>query len=216
MPQREAAIGLLVGLLLGAGGLYAVDRFLIDPGGACGGRCGAGTRCDGMACVVEPSEAPTEEVAPEEEAKGKRRKGKRGRGKRGRDGDAPVLTQGPPVDDDGKVPRFKPLADETIGMDDGTERLSDRQIDAELAELDPAFQKCVKEASQRVDELGSGTVRYSFGVASSGKVTGVNVRAPANLKDAGIVPCVRLAVFGHRFPTYDGPTMKVKSSFSVD
>ena len=213
--MREASIGLFVGLLLGAGGFYAVDRYALNDRGPCDGRCGEGTRCDGVACVVEPEEVPLEPEADAEASK-KDRKGKRRRGKRKGGDEELATTQGPPLDDDTGVPRFKPLADQTIGMDDGTERLSDRTIDAELAELDPAFQKCVKQASQRVDELGTGTVKYSFGVASSGKVTGVNVRAPKNLKDAGLVPCVRLAVHGHRFPKYDGPTMKVKSSFSVD
>jgi hypothetical protein len=101
-------------------------------------------------------------------------------------------------------------------MSDGTGRLSDADVDRELAKLDRAFQACVRDAAARVAELGTGTVKYSFGVDGRGKVTGVSASAPANLQDAGIVPCVRVAVYGHEFPAFDGPTMKASSSFSVD
>ena len=32
---------------------------------------------------------------------------------------------------------------------------------------------------------------------------------------AGIVPCVRKAVYAHKFPIFNGPEAKVSSSFSV-
>ena len=123
---------------------------------------------------------------------------------------------GPALDDDGHVPRYDANADQSISMSDGTGRLSDAEIDRELAKLDKAFQACVRDAAARVEDLGSGTVKYNFGVDGRGKVTGVNASAPSNLQDAGIVPCVRVVVYGQRFPAFDGPTMKVSSSFSVD
>lgn len=168
------------------------------------------------ACDCEPEEIePVADVGEEPPGKSKR-KGRKGR--RGADeaeAEAGELASGPALDDDSHVPRFDADADQVIGTDDGSGRLSDAQIDRELAELDDDFQACVREANERVAELGTGKVSYSFGIAGSGKVTGVNASAPANLRDAGLIPCVRKAVHGHAFPKFDGPTMKASSSFSV-
>ena len=207
--------GLALGALLGAGGFFAYQS--MTPKAECGGLCGDGTTCDQGVCVVA---APEElEVVEEvvEDAKGKR-KSKRRRGSKS--GDEGTLEpgpsgMGPPIDDDSGVPRFDANKDQTIGMADGSERLSDSEIDRELGKLDKQFQACVRDANERVEELGTGTVKYSFGIASSGKVTGVNASAPENLDAAGIVPCVRKAIYGHKFPSFNGPEMKASSSFSV-
>lgn len=209
----------MLGVLLGAGGMYAVSTFVLAEPSACGGACGDGTICVADRCELAPVEVEepvVEEV--EEPGKTKRRKGRRGKTGEGVDaGEGEALAgTGPALDNDSHVPRHNPNADQSISMSDGTGRLSDAQVDRELAKLDKAFQACVRDAAARVDELGSGTVRYSFGVDGRGKVTGVTASAPANLQDAGIVPCVRVAVYGHGFPAFDGPVMKASSSFSVD
>lgn len=219
MSSSHTIGGLILGLALGAGGLYAAQTFALDAG-ECGGVCREGTRCEDGGCVVAldvPDEAAGEtEGEPDEGRKGKRR-GRRGRrGAKGGDAPAAAAGGGPPIDDDGHVPRFDANADQSISMSDGSGRLSDAQINRELAKLDPAFNACITAAAARVDELGTGKVSYSFGVDGKGKVTGVNASAPANLRDAGVIPCVRKAIHGHRFPAFDGPTMKVKSSFRVD
>jgi hypothetical protein len=215
VSSKELLGGLVLGVLLGAGGLYGVQTFLLADPESCAGLCGEGTVCESGSCrpaPVELDEAPAEEEP--DDAKGKRRKGKRRKGKAGETLGAEG--QGPPLDDDSHVPRFDPNADQSISMSDGSGRLSDSQVDRELAKLDGAFQACVRDAAARVDDLGTGKVRLNFGVDGKGKVTGVNVSAPANLKQAGIVPCVRKAVYGHKFPAFDGPVMKVSSSFSVE
>ncbi len=206
--------GLVLGLALGAGGLYAAQTYVLAPAPDCAGLCGDGTICaDGLCIVAEPSVAPELEPEPDE-GKSKKKKRRGSKRKAGADA-APEPGSGPPLDDDSRVPRFDPNKDQTIGMSDGSGRLSDSQVNRELDSLDPQLRACVRDANDRVDELGTGTVKYSFGVAGTGKVTGVNVSAPANLKSAGIVPCVRKAVYGHKFPSFDGPEMKVSSSFSV-
>jgi hypothetical protein len=169
--------------------------------------------CDCEADEPEPAVEATEE--PEGKTKRKGRKGRRSSDSGGEAAEGGELASGPAWDDDSHVPRFDADADQVIGMSEGSGRLSDAQIDRELAELDDDFQACVREANERVAELGTGKVSYSFGVAGSGKVTGVNASAPTNLRDAGIIPCVRKAVYGHAFPKFDGPTMKASSSFSV-
>lgn len=208
--------GLALGALLGVGGLFAYQTMAPKP--ECGGLCGEGTRCEQGQCIVAAlAEAEVIEEVVEDE-KGKRKSKRRRSSKSGSGDEAldPAASgMGPPVDDDSGVPRFDPNKDQTIGAADGSERLSDSVIDRELGKLDKQFQACVRDANERVDELGIGTVKYSFGIAGSGKVTGVNASAPANLEAAGIVPCVRKAVYGHKFPIFNGPEAKVSSSFSV-
>lgn len=213
MSAKALIGGLVLGLALGAGGFYAVQTYVLEAP-ACSGRCGSGTVCVEDLCVAAEPEIDAPEAEPEEPTK-KKRKGKRKK-KQGTGTGADAEAGGPAIDDDSDVPGFDPNADRSIGERDGVGRLSDAQVDAELAKLDRPFQRCVQQASERVDELGTGKVSLSFGVDGKGKVTGVNVSAPANLKDAGIVPCVRKAIFAHKFPAYDGPETRVRSSFHVD
>jgi hypothetical protein len=206
----------VLGALLGAGGLYLAQTLTAADAKPCAARCGEGTVCEGDRCVVAPLEDEVEAEVEADDGKSKRKRKRRRKSGVGASEDGPVANQGPAFDDDSKVPRFDMNKDQSIGMSDGSGRLSDGQIDAALRKLDPAFQKCARDAAERVDELGSGTVKLELGVAGSGKVTGVNVRAPANLADAGIVACVRKAVYAHKFPIFDGPEMRVSSSFKVD
>jgi len=195
-----------VGGVLYFGYLQGAD----DAATPCGGVCGDGTVCSEDRCEIAPPEVDT---PPEDDGKKKRRR----RGRRGRKGASEqALAAGFVPVDDSSVPRFNPKAEQSMDMDSGTGRLSDRQVDQELAKLDGTFQGCVKTAAKYADELGTGTVKMNFGVDGKGKVTGVNVRAPENLAAWGIVPCVRKAVYGHRFPAFDGPIMRVESSFRVD
>jgi hypothetical protein len=197
--------------------MYVAHDYLFGSPDACSSVCGPGTAWVDGHCELAPEDEEPIAAEPEPPSKTKRR-GKRG--KQGSDDEAEagieLAAGGPPIDDDSHVPRFDANADQTISMSDGTGRLSDAEIDRELGKLDGAFQACVRDAAARVESLGTGTVKYSFGVDGKGKVTGVNASAPQALEDAGIIPCVRKAVYAHRFPAFDGPTMKVGSSFRVD
>lgn len=210
--------GALLGASVGATAVYLYVTMSAPPIVLpCAGLCGEGTACVEGFCElaeVEPDVEVAEEVGGKTKRKG--RKGRRNADAEAGEGEASEeLGSGPKWDDDSKVPRFDADADQVIGMSDGSGRLSDSQIDHELGKLDAKFLACAREASERVTELGTGKISYSFGVASSGKVTGVNASGPANLRDAGMIPCVRTVVFAHRFPSFDGPTMKASSSFSV-
>jgi hypothetical protein len=208
--------GALLGLSVGATAVYlyvTLQAPTLDL--ECGGLCGEGTSCVAGRCELAEIE-PEIELGEEPVGKTKRKSRKGRRGASSDEGEAEAeLASGPAWTNDSHVPRFDADADQVIGTSDGSGRLSDAQIDRELAELDDEFQACVRDANERVAELGSGKVSYSFGVAGSGKVIGVNASAPANLRDAGLIPCVRDAVHGHAFPKFDGPTMKASSSFSV-
>ncbi|MFV8752936.1 hypothetical protein ACNOYE_20515 [Nannocystaceae bacterium ST9] len=217
--MKQFLLGGLLGVSVGATLVYVyltMQPAALDP--ECGGLCGEGTACvEGRCTPAEPEPVVEVEEAPEGKSKRKGRRGRKGASADASEAEAGEgeLASGPAWDDDSHVPRFDADADQVIGASDGSARLSDATIDRELAELDGAFQTCVREANERVAELGTGKVAYSFGVAGSGKVIGVNASAPANLRDAGLIPCVRKAVYAHRFPEFDGPTMKASSSFSV-
>lgn len=216
--MKQFLLGTLLGISVGATGVYLyLGMQTPPPASECGGMCGEGTACvEGRCAPVEPElEIPVEDAASGKKRKKKRKNGGGGEAEGEGEAGAAELAGGTPWDDDGRVPRFNPDADQVIGASEGSERLSDATIDRELAELDDDFQTCVREANDRVAELGTGKVTYSFGIAPSGKVTGVNASAPQNLEDAGLIPCVRKAVYAHRFPSYDGPPTKASSSFSV-
>ena len=176
----------------------------------CHDRCGAGTVCIEGRCELAPAEPAAEDDAPRKKKRTKTRKKRRARGSAGGEGvkDAQVP--------DGHVPRFNPTKSKTIDAGTGSERLSDNVINRELAKLDGKFQACIAAAARASEaELAPARVSYEFGIAPSGKVTGVNVRAPAQLKSLGVVSCVRVAIFGHRFPGFDGLEMGARSSFSI-
>ena len=204
----------LPALLLGAG-LATASLWVWDqrrPRPDCDDRCGQGTTCEADVCVVTPAApAPATTDTPGNKKKKKRRR----RGK-SRDAGSDSSSATVPRVDDSAVPRFDPTKDRVFGEGTGSERLSDRTINRELAKLDGAFQACVTRAANASDgPLGPATVRYQFGVAPSGKVTGVNVTAPKVLRDLQVAACVRVALHRHRFPAFDGVEMSATGSFSL-
>jgi hypothetical protein len=182
----------------------------------CGGYCGPGTHCVDRRCIVttprvtdEPEPVEVDTDAPKRRRKGRKHKG-------GADDPGVMSPSEAPLDDDSDVPSFDSKADRNIDLKAGSERLGDAVVDRELAKLDPAFQRCVEKAAARSEtELGAATVRFTLGIGNDGRVSGVNVRAPAPLPSLGLVACVRKAIHAHRFPGFDGPSMSAKSSFSI-
>ena len=124
-----------------------------------------------------------------------------------------------------ELPPFEPVndrhipayRDKTVNLDEyGSERLPDSTVDQHMNKLTGRFQKCITTAAMYSEtSIGSGTLSFKIRLLPTGKVDGVSVRAPTNLKVFGIVPCVRKVVFDHRFPKYDGPPMGVDFSFEV-
>lgn len=168
------------------------------PAAECFGVCGQGTRCEAGRCVaiaVEP-----EPVDPKRARKGRRR---------GRDGSDASWS---PISDR-DVPRYDPQADVELG--DGSERPDDAAVKAELRALEPAFDRCIADAVAAGVTVGSGRVEFELGLTPTGKIAGVNAKAPAAIRDSGIVPCLRKVIFDHRFPKYDGPPMPVDYSFEI-
>ncbi len=207
--------GMAVAVVLGV----TVWGFLVMPKGeeSCNDRCGPGTHCEAGRCLVDMPE-PDPEPEAEAEETGKKSKKKRRRKKKSGSSQegAGTLTEQLGWDNDDGVPRHDPRKAQVIGENTGSERLSDAVINRELGKLDGAFQKCIEDAAGRSEEpLASGRVKYEFGIGPSGKVTGVNVRGPSTLRAVGVFPCVRNAIFGHRFPSFDGLEMSASGSFSI-
>lgn len=171
--------------------------------------CGEGTKCEAGKCVVAEAEAPEPEPAPEQKGKKKRRRRSGGSSaKQGEPGFTP--------EDDSSVPGYDPEATKTMDMKAGTERLSDREIRAHLAKLEPKFNACIEKSALAHEGSLKGELDFVLSIEPSGKVGGVTVKASGNLKEAGVVPCARKVVYGHRFPSFDGSTMGVDYSFKVD
>ena len=68
----------------------------------------------------------------------------------------------------------------------------------------------------RYGEVGRGRLAVKLRLAGTGKVESVSVKAPASLDVWGIVPCARKAVYDHRFPTFDGPSVGVDFAVDID
>lgn len=174
-----------------------------DP---CRGFCGPQSQCKDRRCEIAPARS---EPSPLAKKPASRKKTRRRR---------PTASAGVklPWANDRKVPAFKANAVQQIQANDESGRLDQHDIDAVLAKLQPAWIRCVERADTRAGgELPEGRVRLSFGVNGSGKVTGVSAKAPKALRIFGIVPCVRLAIYGARFPAYRGPDTRVESHFDV-
>lgn len=177
---------------------------------ACYGVCGEGTQCEAKECVVATVELPEPEPEPTSGKKKKRR--------RGRKGSPSSKSDGPDfkAEDDSNVPGYDAKAAKGLDMNAGTDRLGDRTIRQHLSRLEPKFNKCIeKSALAHADGL-KGELDFVLSIQPSGKVGGVTVKASGNLKQAGVVPCARKVVYGHRFPSFDGSTMGVDYSFKVD
>jgi hypothetical protein len=176
----------------------------------CGGVCGEGTECIEGRCEVKAEVVVADNPLPKKKSKRKRRRRKRSGGDEGASSTKDARVS------DSHVPRFNAKKTKTIDEGTGSERLSDAVINRELGKLDEKFQACVAAAANaNEEELSSGRISYEFGIAPSGKVTGVNVRASSQLKELGVPSCVRVAVYGYRFPSFDGLEMGARSSFSI-
>jgi hypothetical protein len=177
----------------------------------CGGFCGEGTVCEAGKCVVAPppSTEPEPEPAPED---GKSRRRRRGKRRGGGDDDAPAAGGLP--DKDGHIPRYRADRDEQIG--EGGERLSDRKVRQELSGLEPKFNDCLQRASAVTDAALTGTVSFQIGIEPSGKVWGINAKLPSSWDVPGLRACFRKVIWGHRFPSWSGPSMGVDYHFKVD
>jgi len=178
---------------------------------ACYGVCGDGTQCEAGKCVVAELEAPEPDPEPASAKKKKRRR-------RGRKGSSSSTDEGPgfKAEDDSNVPGYDPKATKGLDMNAGTDRLADRTIRQHLSRLEPKFNKCIEKSALAHDDGLEGELDFVLSIQPSGKVGGVTVKASGNLKKAGVVPCARKVVYGHRFPSFDGSTMGVDYSFKVD
>lgn len=196
----------------------------------CAAACGPGTSCVEGQCVADaPAATP-----PPEPGKKKKKQRKKKRVRRTGSPDPVAGVAGEPaaelaeeVDvpaeklppfvavDDRKIPQFSRDTTQTIDLEAGSERPSERVLDQHFAKITPKITECVITAS-RYGDVGSGRLAIQLRIQPSGKVESVSVKAPASLAVWGIVPCARKAVYDHRFPGWDGPSVGVDFAVDVD
>jgi hypothetical protein len=200
--------GLVVGLILGAGGYlgYQQYRASSDP---CLGHCGVGSSCIEGVCMVL-----------EQEPEQKRRKRRRRRGRRRRRAsaadqqdllipsaaDLKPATRGPSL----RGTDYVDLGDE----DPAARELSTSEIDARVRRIDHKIVGCIDMArgDYRID---SGKVTVGFRIERSGRIKKVRVTAPSLLMRAGLHGCVKPLLGALRF----GPTTRsvvMTYPFSLD
>ncbi|MDC0723016.1 hypothetical protein [Nannocystis bainbridge] len=214
--------------------LALVTSFACEPAPKpeCATPCDPGSSCVEGQCVVDAPAAPP--VTDDGKKKKKRRKKKRVRrttaASAAGHGSEPATAPGDEVEeaetpaeklppfvpvDDRKIPQFSSDKTQTIDLEAGSERPSERVLDQHFAKITPKITDCVITAS-RYGDVGSGRLAVQLRLLPSGKVESVSVKAPASLSVWGIVPCARKAVFDHRFPGYDGPSVGVDFAVDVD
>ncbi len=191
------AVGALLGAALAAGGALGLHAWQArrDP---CLGRCGAGTRCDGGACVAaaEPAPAPPIAAAP-----------KTKRGRRRGDG-APALQPGDTRlavegDDPGRPAVKLDLTDDDGAPSDLSQEALDEVFDRRRADV----AACVVQATGDAPLPAGARATVSFRVEPAGDVRRVRVEAPALMLRNGLAACVRPIVTGLRFPRAAGATV---------
>lgn len=192
-------------------GLFVAPACDRGPGAdECYNVCGEGTQCLQRRCVI--AEATEPEPEPEDTKPGKK---KRRRKKKHGGGEAAAAGDFKPVNDS-HIPKYNANRVQKIDMNSGTERLPDATIRSHLGRLESKFNKCIETAAMYSDdEIRPGGVDFVFSIEKTGRVSGITVKAPKHLRVFGIVPCLRKAVFDHRFPSYDGPPTGVDYSFKV-
>jgi hypothetical protein len=182
----------------------------------CHGVCGPGTRCAGGLCVVADAPAGANEPAPSTEEPRRRGRGRR-RGAVDGAADEPAAdpVDAPPIDDDASVPAYDRTATQVLDMKGGSERLADATVQTEMREVEPQLDRCIAAAVARGASVPPGKIELAFAVEPTGAVAGVDVRASAAVREAGVVPCLRKALAAHRFPAWDGPRADVEYAFEV-
>jgi hypothetical protein len=185
--------GLVLGLILGAAGLFGYQRVASheDP---CLGHCGTGTTCVEGVCLLEEKKV----------ARKKRRKRRRWRRRRPRAKGADEETWRTPTAKDLKSVAKGPSLKQTdyINMEDkgGDEReLTSAEVDGRFRRLDRRIIACIDRAREGWD-ISTGKVVVSFRIERKGSVSKVRVSAPAVLQRQGLYDCVRPLVTALRFP----------------
>lgn len=88
----------------------------------------------------------------------------------------------------------------------GEAQLTSTQLDNTFDRVFPAVQRClilIPTDAPRVQ----GTLRVGTRIAANGSVSGVNLSGPSYVTGSEAGSCIRRAVRGLRFPSFDGPTM---------
>lgn len=215
----------VAGLVVASAALVSAWWFALRPAerGPCDDRCGPGTACVDDLCEIEEAapEAPAEAGKPEGKRRRGKRRGSRGSGARAAGGDEVDAEAGdaaavapPPRVNDSHIPEFSNAA-QTIDLNAGSERLTDTVVRGEMRSLTPRFQRCIADVSAAYPDV-RGSVKIKARVLGSGKVESVTATAPASIRESGAIPCIRKAVYDHRFPSFDGPGSAIDLQFDVD
>jgi hypothetical protein len=118
--------------------------------------------------------------------------------------------------DDSRVPPYQGNRDDDLDAHPGSEHLRDDTARGHMQRLEGDFEDCLARAAAASPELGTGWVEFRLNVEPTGRVSGVTVDAPSTVAVPGLVPCLRVAVHAHRFPTWDGPPARVDYRFRVE
>jgi hypothetical protein len=172
-----------------------------SDGGACLGRCGAGTRCADHQCVAAAVE-PAHPAPPQKDPR--RRRHAAGPGAATpevtlRPGDEKMTAQGDALGRPERIDLSKEAKDDE-------RELSQEDLDRVVHAAEPQISRCITDALGDAP-LETGRVEIGLRVERSGEVKRLRVEAPALLVRQGLYRCLRGVVGALRFPASGGASV---------
>lgn len=96
----------------------------------------------------------------------------------------------------------------------GEAQLSNRQIETAFDGAMPRIRRCFVLAAG--DDPVSGRLTFGLRIRGSGEVSAVNLTGPAAVTTGDCGECLRTAVRGIRFPSFDGPEMLARFPITLE
>ena len=156
--------------------------------------------------VAETESAPTEPTTR------RRRRARRGGGESGGTESRSETPRGEATTgDDLREGEMRTIDGEGTG---GEAQLTGAQIDAAFDGAMPRIRRCFVLAAG--DDPVSGRLTFGLRIAGSGSVSAVNLSGPAAVTTGECGDCLRTAVRGIQFPSFDGPEMVARYPITLE
>lgn len=101
-----------------------------------------------------------------------------------------------------------------VGANGGEGQLTEPQIERALDGAMPRIRRCLILVPG--DDLVTGRLMLGIKIAGSGRVSAVNLSGPAAVTTGDAGDCLRAAIRGVAFPTFDGPEMITRYPLTLE
>jgi hypothetical protein len=116
-----------------------------------------------------------------------------------------------------KIPRFNAQKNRAQSLEGGTERWDEYGVKEQLETAMHLFEGCLTVATcYNGGYPGTGEIDIGFRLQPSGKVSSVSASASDNWEKWGVEECVRVSMYKHEFPKYDGEPMSFEYTMLLE